>query len=384
MRIFVPKETLPGETRVPLVPATAARLVKLGAEVEAQADLGATIRCPDADYRQAGAEISAQREQSLAGADIVLRLRPPPAGEIAGMKRGCIHVSYLNPFTERALVEQLASAGVSAICIEMIPRSTVAQKMDALSSQANIAGYASVILAAERQQRVFPMMMTPAGTIKPLRVFVIGVGVAGLQAIATARRLGAQVEAFDTRPVVEEQVRSLGATFVKIDLGESGQTAQGYAKELTPEQLAKQRELMAQRVAEADVVITAAQVFGRKAPVIVTAEMVKSMKPGGVLVDLAVESGGNVEGIERDREVEVGGVRIVGLANLPGTVAATASEMYSNNLGALIEHFWDKEKKIFRLDPSNDILRGCLVTHEGAICNETLKTAYAAAPSPSS
>ena len=384
MRIFVPKETMQGETRVPLVPATAAKLVKLGAEVEVQADLGATIRCPDADYRRAGAEISAEREQSLARADIVLRLRPPPAGEIAVMKRGCIHVSYLNPFTERALVEQLASAGVSAICIEMIPRSTVAQKMDALSSQANIAGYASVILAAERQQRVFPMMMTPAGTIKPLRVFVIGVGVAGLQAIATARRLGAQVEAFDTRPVVEEQVRSLGATFVKIDLGESGQTAQGYAKELTPEQLAKQRELMAQRVAEADVVITAAQVFGRKAPVIVTAEMVKSMKPGGVLVDLAVESGGNVEGIERGREVEVGGVRIVGLANLPGTVAATASEMYSNNLGALIEHFWDKEKKIFRLDPSNDILRGCLVTHEGAICNETLKTAYAATPSPSS
>ena len=384
MRIFVPKETMQGETRVPLVPATAAKLVKLGAEVEVQADLGATIRFADADYRQAGAEISAEREQSLARADIVLRLRPPPAGEIAVMKRGCIHVSYLNPFTERALVEQLASAGVSAICIEMIPRSTVAQKMDALSSQANIAGYASVILAAERQQRVFPMMMTPAGTIKPLRVFVIGVGVAGLQAIATARRLGAQVEAFDTRPVVEEQVRSLGATFVKIDLGESGQTAQGYAKELTPEQLAKQRELMAQRVAEADVVITAAQVFGRKAPVIVTAEMVKSMKPGGVLVDLAVESGGNVEGIERDREVEVGGVRIVGLANLPGTVAATASEMYSNNLGALIEHFWDKEKKIFRLDPSNDILRGCLVTHEGAICNETLKNAYAATPSPSS
>jgi NAD(P) transhydrogenase subunit alpha len=380
MRIFVPKETLHGETRVPLVPATAARLVKLGAEVEVQADLGATIRCPDADYRAAGAEISAGREQSLANADIVLRLRPPPAGEIAGMKHGCIHVSYLNPFNERALVEQLASAGISAICIEMIPRSTVAQKMDALSSQANLAGYVSVILAAERQQRIFPMMMTPAGTIKPLRVFVIGVGVAGLQAIATARRLGAQVEAFDTRPVVEEQVRSLGATFVKIDLGESGQTAQGYAKELTPEQLAKQRELMGQRVAEADVVITAAQVFGRKAPVIVTAEMVKSMKPGSVLVDLAIESGGNVEGIERGCESESGGVKIIGLANLPGCVAATASEMYSNNLGALIEHFWDKEKKTFRLDPTNDILRGCLVTHDGAVCNETLKKAYAATP----
>jgi NAD(P) transhydrogenase subunit alpha len=383
MRIFVPQETLHGENRVPVVPATVARLVKLGAEIEVQADMGATIRCSDEDYRKAGAEISAERERSLGHADIVLRLRPPPAGEIAGMKRGCVHVSYLNPFVERALVGQLASAGISAICIEMIPRSTVAQKMDALSSQANLAGYAAVILAAERQQRVFPMMMTPAGTIKPLRVFVIGVGVAGLQAIATARRLGAQVEAFDTRPVVEEQVRSLGASFVKIDLGESGQTAQGYAKELTPEQIVKQRELMAKHVSEADVVITAAQVFGRKAPVIVTAEMVKSMKPGSVLVDLAVETGGNVEGIERDRETEAGGVRIVGLANLPGLVAATASEMYSNNLGALIEHFWDKEKKVFRLDPSNDILRGCLVTHEGAICNETLKNAYAATPAPS-
>jgi len=380
MRIFVPKETFPGENRVPLVPATAARLVKLGAEVEVQADVGAAIRSADADYQQAGATISAGRERSLADADMVLRLRPPPAGEISGMKRGCIHISYLNPFAERALVGQLASAGISAICIEMIPRSTVAQKMDALSSQANLAGYAAVILAAERQHRVFPMMMTPAGTIKPLRVFVIGVGVAGLQAIATARRLGAQVEAFDTRPVVEEQVRSLGAAFVKIDLGESGQTAQGYAKELTPEQLAKQRELMGQRVAEADVVITAAQVFGRKAPVIVTAAMVKSMKPGSVLIDLAIESGGNVEGIERDRETEAGGVRIIGLANLPGTVAATASEMYSNNLGALIEHFWDKDAKTFRLDPANDILRGCLVTHDGAVCNETLKNAYAATP----
>jgi H+-translocating NAD(P) transhydrogenase subunit alpha len=382
MRIFVPKETLQGETRVPLVPATAARLVKLGAEVEVQADIGATIKCPDANYELAGAKISAGRERSLAEAEIVLRLRPPPAEEIAGMKRGCIHISYLNPFAERALVGLLASAGISAICIEMIPRSTVAQKMDALSSQANLAGYVAVILAAGRQQRIFPMMMTPAGTIKPLRVFVIGVGVAGLQAIATARRLGAQVEAFDTRPVVEEQVRSLGASFVKIDLGESGQTAQGYAKELTPEQLSKQRELMGQRVAEADVVITAAQVFGRKAPVIVTAAMVKSMKPGSVLVDLAIESGGNVEGIERDRETEVGGVKIIGLANLPGSVAATASEMYSNNLGALIEHFWDKEKKAFRLDPTNDILRGCLITHDGAVCNETLKTAYATTPAP--
>lgn len=380
MRIFVPKETLPGENRVPVVPATAARLVKLGADVAVEEGVGAAIKYADPDYRSAGAEVSTDRAASLAGADIVLRLRPPPAADIPLMKRGCIHVSYLNPFAERALVEQLGAAGLSAICMEMIPRSTVAQKLDALSSQANVAGYAAVILAADRHQRVFPMMMTPAGTIKPLRVFVIGVGVAGLQAIATARRLGAQVEAFDTRPVVEEQVRSLGAKFVKIDLGESGQTAQGYAKELTPEQLARQRELLAQRVSESDVVITAAQVFGRKAPVIVTAEMVRAMKPGSVLVDLAVESGGNVEGIERDRESEVGGVKVIGFANLPGHAAATASEMYSNNLGALIEHFWNKDAKSFRLDPTNDILRGCLVTHDGAICNETLKTAYAAQP----
>jgi NAD(P) transhydrogenase subunit alpha len=376
MRIFVPKEISGDENRVALVPATTARLVKLGAEVEVEEAAGAAIGFGDADYRSAGAEISVDRAGSLAGADVVLRLRPPPAAEIARMKRGCIHVSHLNPFFERELVGQLAAAGISAICMEMIPRSTLAQKMDALSSQASLSGYVAVILAAQRHQRVFPMMMTPAGTIKPLRVFVIGVGVAGLQAIATARRLGAQVEAFDTRPVVEEQVRSLGTKFVKLDLGESGQTAQGYARELTPEQLAKQRELMARHVAEADVVITAAQVFGRKAPVIVTAEMVRAMKAGSVVVDLAVESGGNVEGIERDRETEVGGVKLIGFTNLPGHVAATASELYSNNLGALLEHFWDADEKAFRLDPANDILRACLVTHDGAICNETLKTTW--------
>jgi len=382
MRIFVPKETFHRETRVPLVPATAARLVRLGADVEVEENAGLTIKCADSEYRAAGAQVSADRKRSLADADIVLQLRPPPPDDIARMKRGCIHVSYLSPFTERALIEQLATAGISAICMEMIPRTTCAQKMDALSSQANIAGYIAVILAAERHQRVFPMMVTPAGMIKPLRVFVIGAGVAGLQAIATARRLGGQVEAFDTRPVVEEQVQSLGAKFVKIDLGISGQTAQGYARELTPEQLAKQRELIALRVADADVVITAAQVFGRRAPVIVTTEMVKSMKPGSVLVDLAVESGGNVEGIARDREVEVGGVTVVGLANLPGHAAATASEMYSNNLGALIEHFWDKDAKSFWLDPANDILRDCLVTHAGTVCSETLRNAYASQPSP--
>src|SRR6202022_1198426 len=270
LRIFAPTESHPGETRAPLVPATVAKLAKLGAEVEVQRGLGASIYFADSEYEAAGAKISADRRRSLADADIVLRLRKPPPEEIDLLKRGSIHISFLDPFNERALVEALAKAGVSAISMEMIPRIAVAQKMDALSSQANLAGYVAVTVAAAASKRIFPMMMTPAGTVKPLRVFVIGVGVAGLQAIATARRLGATVEAFDTRPVVEEQDKWLGAKFVKADLGETGETSRGYAKPLAPEQLQKQREVMAQHAALADVVITAAQVFGKKAPIIVT------------------------------------------------------------------------------------------------------------------
>lgn len=367
MRIFAPKENQSGERRVPLVPATVAKLVKLGAEVEVEPGIGCAIFREDEEYRAAGATIGAERNASFAKADMILRLGKPPASEIALMKRGAIHISYLDPFNERDLVAQLASAGVSAISMEMIPRSTVAQKMDALSSQANLAGYSAVILAASRLGKIFPMMTTPSGTMRPAKVFVIGVGVAGLQAIATAKRLGAQVEAFDTRPVVEEQVKSLGAKFVKVDLGETGQTAQGYAKELTPEQLEKQREVMAAHCAGAEVVITTAQVFGRKAPRIVTAEMIKQMKPGSVVVDLAVETGGNVEGSRTGEEVDVNGVKIIGPANLPGNVTVAASEMYSNNLGNFVEHFWDKENKTFRLDPQHELLKGCLITHGGAV-----------------
>jgi NAD(P) transhydrogenase subunit alpha len=373
MRIFVPKETHPEETRVPLVPATAAKLVKLGAQIDVESGLGAGAYRADEAYRNAGASISSNRQQSLREADAVLRLRKPPAAEIASFKRGCIHVSYLDPFNEPELIRQLADAHVSAISMEMIPRTTIAQKMDALSSQANLAGYAAVILAADRLPKIFPMMMTPSGTISPARVFIIGAGVAGLQAIATAKRLGARVEAFDTRPVVEEQVRSLGAKFVKVDLGETGQTEQGYAKELTPEQLDKQRQMMAKHCALSDIVITTAQVFGRKAPRIITTEMVKGMQPGSVVVDLAVESGGNVECSKPGEEVELSGVKVIGLANIPGRVAAAASEMYSNNLGNLIEHLWDKEAKNLRLNTDDEIVRGCLITHEGAIVNETIK-----------
>ncbi len=373
MRIFVPTETDPAERRVPIVPASVSKLAALGASVGVQAGVGSTANFPDSEYREAGAEIVPDKAPALASADIVLRLRKPPAADVAALKRGCIHVSFLDPFADIAPVKALAAAGASAICMEMIPRSTIAQKMDALSSQASLAGYAAVLLGANRLDRIFPMMMTPAGTIPPAKVFIIGVGVAGLQAIATAKRLGGVVEAFDTRPVVEEQVKSLGAKFVKVDLGDTGQTAQGYARELTPEQLAKQREVMEQRCAQADLIITTAQVFGRRAPLIVTAAMVAKMKPGTVVVDMAVDSGGNVEGSKPDEDVVVNGVRIIGSRTLAGRVPRAASAMYSSNLVNLIEHFWDRTAKTFRLDPANEILRDCLVTHGGEITNERIR-----------
>ncbi|HZJ15100.1 MAG TPA: NAD(P) transhydrogenase subunit alpha [Chthoniobacteraceae bacterium] len=373
MRIFVPTEFDPSERRVPVVPSTVGRLVKLGALIEIETGLGRSINFSDADYEAVGASVLKDRQAGLGSAEMILRLHGPPLAEIPTLKRDCIHVSHLDPFNKPDLVQALASARVNAICMEMIPRSTIAQKMDALSSQASLAGYVAVLLGADRLDRAFPMMMTPAGTIPPAKIFIIGVGVAGLQAIATAKRLGAVVEAFDTRPVVEEQVRSLGAKFVKADLGETGQTEGGYAKELTPAQLEKQREVMAQRCAQADIVITAAQVFGRRAPVIVTTAMVERMKPGSVIVDLAAENGGNVECSRLNEDVIVHGVQVLGPRNLAGHVPRTASEMYSNNLGNLIEHFWDRDAKTFRLDPQGDILTDCLLTHGGAIRNEKVR-----------
>ena len=376
MRTFVPKEADPSEARVPVSPATVGKLVKLGADCETERGLGISVGWADGEYEAAGAKTSSDRMQSLSSADLVLRLRKPPLEEIEHLKSGSIHVSLLDPFNEEKLVHRLAAAGVTAVSMEMIPRVAIAQKMDALSSQANLGGYVAVILAAAASKRILPMMTTAAGTIKPLRMLVIGVGVAGLQAIATGRRLGAWVEAFDTRPVVEEQVKSLGAKFVKIDLGETGETVGGYAKPLTPEQLQKQREVMAEHVALADIVITAAQVFGRKAPEVVTTEMIKRMRPGSVIVDTAVDTGGNVECSQYDQETELNGVKILGYANLPGRVAANASEMYSNNLGAFIEHFWDKERKMLPLDLNHELLKACVITHAGEICNETIKKAY--------
>ena len=372
MNIGLPKETYPGETRTALVPANVAKLVKLGAAVEAEAGLGLGASCADTDYAAAGARVVSDRRALLGNADLVLRVRKPPADEVDLLKPGGIHASFLDPFNERPLVDKLAARGVSAISMELIPRTTRAQKMDALSSQANLAGYVAVILAADHSDKIFPMMMTAAGTITPAKVFVIGAGVAGLQAIATAKRLGAKVEAYDTRPVVEEQVRSLGAKFVKIDVGETGQTKDGYAKALTDEQLKMQRDAMTKHCAESDVVITTAQVFGRRAPILVTTAMLDAMKPGSVVVDLAIESGGNVEGAVCDQVIDRNGVKIVGVANLPGRVSVHASQVYSANLTSLVEEFWDKQTKQFVLKLDDEIIQGCLVTHGGKIVNGKL------------
>lgn len=376
MLIGVAKETWPGEVRSALVPANATKLIKGGFSIAMESGAGGAAGFTDEQFTEAGVSILGSRAEVLAAADIFLAVRKPDTEEVAQLKSGAISVSFLDPYNEKALIEALAAKGVTSISMEMIPRSTRAQKMDALSSQANLAGYVTVVQAAFHSPKIMPMMMTPAGTIAPARVFVIGAGVAGLQAIATAKRLGARVEAFDTRPVVAEQVQSLGAKFVEIDLGEVGQTEQGYAEELTAEQIELQREGQKAVIAQSDVVITTAQLFGRAAPVIVGRDMVEAMKPGSVVVDMAVESGGNVEGSVLNEVVDINGVKVIGQGNLPGEVARNASEMYSNNLVNLLQEFWDEEAKTLTLDPEDDIVRSCVITRDGAVVNETIKNIY--------
>ena len=373
MQIAVPTEQWPNERRVALIPDSIKKLARAGFSIHVQDGCGNESGYSNEDYTAAGATVSSDREAMLRSSDIILRVRKPDASEVNLLKSGAVHISYLDPYNEPELVDSMAQQGVSAISMEMIPRTTRAQKMDALSSQANLAGYVMVMLAAQKIDRIVPMMMTPAGTLSPAKVFVIGAGVAGLQAIATAKRLGGRVEAFDTRPVVAEQVQSLGAKFVEIDLGETGQTEDGYAKELTSEQLALQKEGMKKIISGADIVITTAQVFGRPAPRIVTADMVKAMKPGGVIVDMAVESGGNVEGSRADETVIEEGVSIVGVSNLPSNVSKDASQMYSSNLFNLLTEYWNEEEKKLELDLEDDILKGCVLSHGGSIVNETIK-----------
>jgi NAD(P) transhydrogenase subunit alpha len=373
VKIAVPKEYHTGETRVPLIPGDVKALVQKGATVEIESGMGSPIGYSDVDYTAVGAIVATERKALISSADIILRIRKSPLEEIKWLRQGTLHLSYFDPFSEKELLNAFVSHGTSAVSVEMIPRTTRAQSIDVLSSQASLAGYVAVILAAERLQKILPMMMTPSGTIAPAKVFVIGAGVAGLQAIATARRLGARVEAFDTRPVVEEEVQSLGARFIKIDLGETSQTADGYAKALTDQQLEIQRQAMSEHCADADIVITTAQVFGKKAPLIVTREMITAMKGGSVVVDLAAEGGGNVEGVVPGKETIIHGVRIIGFENMPGRVAVHASQMYSRNLINFILEYWDDEKKTMELRLDDEIIQGCLVTHNHEIVSRTVK-----------
>ena len=327
-KILVCRETDPRETRVALIPDDIKRLISMGYEVKVTRGAGEKSGFNDEAYEKAGAVLVSSNEAGYEGSEIILRIMKPES--IQGVPSGALHLSYLDPFNEKELLNEFAKSGVQAVSLEMIPRTTLAQKMDVQSSQTSLAGYTAVVNAAAKLPKILPMMVTPSGTIQPARVFIIGVGVAGLQAIATAKRLGARVDAFDTRPVVEEQVKSLGASFVKIDLGEMGQTDQGYAKELTPEQIAKQQEAQAKVCERSDIVITTAKVFGRKAPRLIGKDVLDRMKKGAVVVDMAVSTGGNVEGSKLFEDVVTeNGVTIMCGDMLERQVPYDASKMLS-------------------------------------------------------
>jgi NAD(P) transhydrogenase subunit alpha len=367
VKVAVPAETEPGERRVALVPDTAARLVQAGLEVWVQAGAGAQASFADEAYEKAGAKIARDASELFDRAEVVLEVQPPTEEEVKELPEGSVLISFLQPATQAKIVRALAKRNVTAFGLEMLPRISRAQSMDALSSQASLAGYKGVLLAATRLGKFFPMLMTAAGTIAPARVLVLGAGVAGLQAIATARRLGAVVEAYDVRPAVKEEVESLGAKFVELEL-ESQEGAGGYAREQSEEFLKRQRELIGDHVAAADVVITTAAVPGRRAPVLVSADMVGRMRAGSVIVDLAADTGGNVEPTQPGSEREFDGVTIIGLRNVPSTVPVHASQLYSRNVTNLLLHLV-KDGKI-ALDFEDEITKGACVTHGGKVVNE--------------
>ena len=371
MNIFFPKEP-ESETRVSLTLESAKKFLDKGLNISIEKSLAEHLGSSDKQFENLGVK-TLNRDEGFASSEIVCSVRNLTENELDKINESTLLVSFLDPFNEKSLVKKIREKNISAISMELVPRITRAQKMDALSSQANLAGYSAVIIASQELQKALPMMMTAAGTISPSKVFVIGVGVAGLQAIATAKRLGAKVEAFDTRPVVEEQVKSLGARFVKIDIGETGETEQGYAKELTPEQIEMQREGMKKVCSSSDIVITTAQVFGRPAPTLVTSEMVSAMSQGSVIVDMAVGTGGNVEGSVPNEIIDLNGVKIVGNTNLPGELPYHSSQVYSSNIFNLIDEFWNEEEKQLNLDITDEILSICLVSHEKEYINKTIK-----------
>ena len=374
MKIFFPKES-GSEKRISLTPDFLKKYIDSGLKISVENNMGDHLGFTDSNFKEHGAEI-VDREKGLKEGNIICSVNKLSKDDLINVEENSLVVSFLDPFNDQDLVEHLKEKKISSISMELIPRTTRAQKMDALSSQANLGGYAAVLIASNILAKSFPMMMTAAGTISPSKVFVVGVGVAGLQAIATAKRLGAKVEAFDTRPVVEEQVKSLGARFVKIDIGETEETSQGYAKELSAEQIDMQRAGMKKVCSSSDVIITTAQVFGRKAPMIITAEMIEDMKPGSVIVDMAVGTGGNVEGSIPNENLNLNGITIVGNTNLPGEVAMHASQVYSANIFNLIDEFWDKKNSILEITIEDEILSGCLVTHKGEFINSIVKERY--------
>ncbi|MBI2922557.1 MAG: Re/Si-specific NAD(P)(+) transhydrogenase subunit alpha [Planctomycetes bacterium] len=370
MILGVPRESLPGERRVALVPESVPKLA--GLQVLVQAGAGEGAGAADAAYVEKGASIEPDGAALPAKSDVVARVRAPSIAEADGLREGAVLIALMAPHANLAVVKRLAERKVTSLALELVPRITRAQSMDVLSSMSSVAGYKAVLNAAAALPRFFPLLMTAAGTIPPAKVLVIGAGVAGLQAIATARRLGAVVEAYDTRPVVKEQVESLGAKFVELPLEtKDAQDKGGYAKAQSEEFYAKQRELMGRHVAASDVVISTALIPGKRAPVLVTAEMVKSMRQGSVVVDLAAEAGGNCELTEPDRDVVKHGVTISGPMNLPATMAVHASQMFSRNVTALLLHL--VKGGTLNLDVADEITRGALLTHAGEVMHEPTK-----------
>ncbi len=375
MKLAVPKETSPGETRVAATPESVKKLKGLGLDVVVQAGAGEGARISDADYAVAGASVAPDAGSTLAGAAIVLKVRGPSGAETALLGKGVVLAALLAPYTEKDAIRALAQQGVDAFAMEFLPRISRAQAMDVLSSQANLAGYKAVIDAAAQFGRAMPMMMTAAGTIAPARVLVMGVGVAGLQAIATARRLGAIVSATDVRPATKEQVESLGATFVAVmdEEFKNAQTAGGYAKEMSRDYQAKQAALLADTIRKQDIVITTALIPGRKAPVLVSEAMIKTMKPGSVIVDLAAEAGGNTPLTRVDEVVVVHGVTIMGCTNLPGRLAVDSSALYARNLFNFICLVVDKKTGALAIDWNDEIIKGASVTRDGAVVHPAVQ-----------
>jgi NAD(P) transhydrogenase subunit alpha len=377
MKIAIAAERDPAEPRVAATPETVKKMIGLGADVAVEPGAGVRSGVLDADYAAAGAAISAD---AIRGADVVLRVRRPAPAELKNYQRGALVIAIMDPYGNEPALKAMAEAGVTALAMELMPRITRAQSMDVLSSQANLAGYRAVIDAAAEYGRAFPMMMTAAGTVPAARVFVMGAGVAGLQAIATARRLGAVVTATDVRPAAKEQVESLGAKFIAVEDEEfkQAETAAGYAKEMSKEYQEKQAALVAEHIKKQDVIITTALIPGRPAPRLVSADMVKSMRPGSVIVDLAVERGGNVEGARPGSVVDVGGVKIVGYENMPGRLAASASGLYARNLLALLEILIDKNAKTLAVNWDDEIVKAVALTRDGAVVHPSFASKSAA------